>query len=107
SRLGKQFRNVMLYPKLTFHGFHPDFLFMRSADGKLIRSGCGSYHSKIVAVAFSMGLPESRAEKLFNAFVFTRLGYFGKFAPWKSIFLDRAAAIGYDLTDDFDGWLKN
>jgi hypothetical protein len=107
AALTAKFKNVLLYPKMTFYGFHPDFIFLRSADGKLVRSACGLYHSKIVAVAFSMGLTEARADKLLNAFVFSRFGYFAKFAPWKRIFLDRAAAIGYDLAADFDAWLKS
>jgi hypothetical protein len=107
ARLAAKFKNVVLYPRMTFYGFHPDFFYMRSASGKLIRSACGLYHSKIVAAAFSMGLSENRATKLFNAFIFARLGYFGKFAPWKRIFLERAAAIGYDLADDFEAWLKS
>jgi hypothetical protein len=92
---------------MTFYGFHPDFFYLRNTNGKLIGSACGLYHSKIIAVAFSMGLTEQRVEKLFNAFVFSRLGYFAKFAPWKRILLGRAAAIGYDLADDFEAWMRN
>jgi len=106
ASLAAQFKNVVLYPRMNFYGFHPDFMFLRRADGALVRSACGPYHSKITAAAFSMGLSENRVEKFFNAFVFARLGYFGRFAPWKRIFLGRTARIGYDLADDFETWLK-
>lgn len=107
ANLTAKYKKVVLYPKMTFYGFHPDFIFLRGAGGRLIPSACGLYHSKIVAVAFSMGLAQERVEKLFNAFVFSRLGYLAKFAPWKRIFLERAAAIGYDLNEDFEVWLRS
>jgi hypothetical protein len=106
SNLTSRFGNVVLYPKLTFYGFHPDFFLLRGINARPVASACGFYHSKIVAAGFSLGLPERRVLNLFNSFVFARLGYFGRFAAWKKVFLSRTAEAGYELDGDFELWLR-
>lgn len=100
------FTNLVSYPRVTFHAFHPDFFLLRDQDGKFVRSACSNYHSFIAISAFANGLPEERTLRLFNSFMYARLGYLVKFAPWKNVLLSRAREIGYELGDAFDGWLR-
>jgi hypothetical protein len=97
--------NLVLYPKVTFSAFHPDFFLLRDQNGKFVQSACSSYHSIIAISAFANGLPEERTLRLFNSFMYARLGYLDKFVPWKNLLLSRAREIGYELQDAFDAWL--
>ena len=106
AELTNRFPNVLLYPSLIFHGFHPDAIFMPQ-NGRSVPAPCGIYHSAIVVAAFLNSVPRQRVARLFNAYVFSRLGYLQHFETWKKYFLTRAGEIGFDLSADIDAWLAD
>jgi hypothetical protein len=93
---------VVLYPRIIFGGFHPDFIDCSGIKGA--ESAASNYHSLIVAAAYVNGVPVKEVEKLFNRFTFARLGYFKEYENGKRFVLSKAQELGYDLADDFVGW---
>jgi hypothetical protein len=92
-------------PGLVFTGFHPDCTYM-NVDGKAYASPVGMLHSPLIAAAFALAVPAERVERLFNAIVFRRLGYFDEFAKSRDFLFARADAAGFDLRQDFSAWLS-
>jgi hypothetical protein len=90
---------VHVFPTITFSGFHPDFL-----TGIPHRAAAGNYHSAIVMAAFLLGLSAKQTTRLFNAFVYETLGYFGTYAVAREFLLSRAAKLGYRLDAEFSSW---
>jgi hypothetical protein len=78
---------VILFPTLTFTGFHPDCLVLEGVGaGRL-----GSYHSIIIAGAYLAGVPQQRVARLFNSYVFASLGYMDEYARAKAFLLGHIA----------------
>jgi hypothetical protein len=71
-------KSLVIYPVLTFRGFHPDEVGVVRANAALA-SPLGSLHSQIAVVSFLEGLSPERAERLYNRFVYARLGYFDEY----------------------------
>lgn len=74
-QLRERAARLMLFPKIGFTGFHPDIVVVPGVRAGRLRN----YHSAIVAGAWAAGLPASRVPRLFNAYVFRRLGYFDEY----------------------------
>jgi hypothetical protein len=91
-------------PGIVFSGFHPDCTYM-NVDGKSYASPVGMLHSPLIAAAHALAVPAERVERLFNAIVFRRLGYFEEFAKSRDFLFARADAVGFDLRHDFTAWL--
>lgn len=85
---------VVRFPVVVFNGFHPDCVYVMR-DGVALDGPIGSYHSAIAAAAWLEGVSAERAVKLFNAYVYARLGYFEAFA-------DGLAHMRSKVFDGFD-----
>lgn len=96
-------RPLTLIPSVIFTAFHPDVVWPASVKGK-IRSPMGAMNSRIVMAAFLLGLNETRAAKLFNAFVYRRLGYFEEFARAVAHQESLHAEAGWEFGDTMERW---
>lgn len=105
SRLRERGLPVVYLPPMVFAGFHPDLTYIRGPDG-LVPGPMTDYHSVIAAAAFTLGLPEQRVTGLFNAFVFSELGYFDVFDAARTELLANFKQAGYELSAPFDLWLQ-
>jgi hypothetical protein len=105
TRLREQGLPVIYLPVAVFPGFHPDTTYIRQPNG-LVHGLMTDYHSVIVAAVFSMGLPERRVPDLFNAFIFSELGYFDVFEEAKAALFANFAREGFDICPLFDLWIK-
>ena len=94
--------DAVAYPALTFYGFHPDFVYL----GDSFKGIAANFHSFIVLAAFALGIQAERVPKLFNAYLFARLGYFDQFEAWKRTLVGHASELGYDVSEDFGRWMQ-
>jgi hypothetical protein len=101
EQLSKRLRNMVLFPAITFRGFHPDEISLQ-ADGKDLSSPIGGAHSLIAAAAYAEGLSAARATRLFNAYVYSALGYFEEYERSLAFLKEAAARTG--LTLPIDAW---
>lgn len=88
-------RRVTLAPWIIFRGFHPDcaYLFHRGAP---IPGAAGPLQSAIALAARLEGLPRARALRLYNAYVYARLGYFDAYGAGLDLMREEWAALGLD-----------
>jgi hypothetical protein len=96
---------VVYLPTIAFTGLHPDCSYVFSGS-RVVKGYFSDLHSNIVASAYVLGLPEERASKLFNPFVFAHLGYNHAFELAKTAFLENFARAGYILNDHLDRWTR-
>jgi hypothetical protein len=89
---------TLLWPVVTFNGFHPDCVYALR-DGAPADGAIGPYHSALACAAWLEDLAATRALKLFNAFTYAALGYFDAFAAAATVLQDRADRLGFDLDD--------
>jgi hypothetical protein len=78
AKLVDRVPHFLVVPSISFTGFHPDTCYLLQ-DKHVMPSPIGAYHSKIIAIGFSIGLSESRVEQLFNSYIYSVLGYFTEF----------------------------
>ena len=105
SRLRERRLPLIYVPVIAFPGFHPDITYIRGPGG-LVPGFKSDYHSIIIASAFVLGLPSRRVPGLFNAFVFSTLGYFDAFDEAKVALFDVFARENFDIRPIFDMWLQ-
>jgi len=99
-------KGLILVPPVIFSGFHPDCIDL-IRDGVIHSSPLGSYHSAIVAAAYSLDLPVDRVANLFNKLVYARLGYYDEFAKAR-VYLDRSLrSFGIDIAEEWATWVKS
>jgi len=101
---GAQARTVFV-PPVFFTGFHPDANLHRPSIA--VVADFGGLHSSIVAAAFNLGLPASRVPRLFNAYVYRRLGYDLAFESAKEAFIDLYRGYGFDLAPWLPVWMAD
>ncbi|AXF19738.1 hypothetical protein CUJ89_03885 [Burkholderia pyrrocinia] len=80
-------KNVVIIPPLVFSGFHPDMIIIPHR-GAPLNSPIEVYHSRIIAAAYTLGLPDTQAANIANALMFDRLGYFHHFNAAKEVFFE-------------------
>lgn len=84
---------VTIFPYLACYGLHPDTYYVGGA-----RNGpMGSYYSAIVSAGFLEGLSVERVRRLFNAYLFARLGYLNA-AERLEVLVKQCAKHGYDVS---------
>lgn len=86
NRLTALLDRAILFPRWSFSGFHPD-----------MRRAYESAYSELAFAAFSMGLPKERAASLYNAFIYTLLGYFDEYAKAERHGIAQGQACGLNL----------
>lgn len=106
SRIDTITRRAIVIPWFGFSAFHPDLAYIQSASGATEQSPLGDYHSLVCAAAFSLGLDEARTLRLFNALVFRRLGYLGRFEQDCEDLVRRFAEHGYDIAASLADWTR-
>jgi hypothetical protein len=93
-------RPVVVVPRMAFTGFHPDSVLLADSNaGRL-----GSYHSAIAAGAHVAGVPRERVAALFNAYVFSRLGFREEYAKSKAFMLAQMNRCDIGGEDIFGRW---
>jgi hypothetical protein len=97
---------VVYLPVMAFPGFHPDITYIQGPGGGLLQGLAADYHSVIVASAFTLGLPEDRIPGLFNAYIFSGLGYFEVFDAAKAALFANFLEEGIELAPMFDSWFR-
>lgn len=96
---------VVLYPKVTFSGFHPDCTLLVE-DGKAVLSPIGRLHSEVALAGFLLGAPAERTVRLYNALIFQRLGYDEAYERGRAKLLAQAGRQGYGLEEAWADWLR-
>ena len=96
DRLRGAVRNFHILPPLSFRGFHPDTIHIRDGGGHSITGPTGAYHSRIAVAAYLGGLSAEDATALYNALVFSRLGYLRRHAEDYLLIEERFARFGLD-----------
>jgi hypothetical protein len=94
--LAERVPRLVLYPMLSFRGFHPDEIGLVRA-GAWLGGPIGTLHSLIATAAFLEGLSAERAARLYNRFVFASLGYFDEYERSMAFLEKTSAEIGFDL----------
>lgn len=69
-------QKVILYPTISFTGYHPDCGYLNL--GKL-KSPIGDYHSLIAVAAYLNGATVEAAQRLYSTDVYEQLGYLRRF----------------------------
>ncbi len=64
-----------IFPSFSFAGFHPDTVYVPTTQG-MLDGMTHHYHSRLAVGAFLAGRSLGETERLYNALVFGRLGYF-------------------------------
>jgi hypothetical protein len=105
GRLKERCATVVWMVPIVFTGFHPDSTYI-FRGGQPLSGVVGTYHSAIIAAAYSLGLRPERVPSLFNSLVYSRLGYFDAFATAKEEFLAMHRQHGYDVAGHFDEWMR-
>ena len=88
-------RRVTLAPWIIFRGFHPDctYLFHKGAT---VPGAAGPLQSALALAARLEGLSRQRAVRLYNAYVYARLGYFDAYAAALDLMAEEWTALGLD-----------
>ena len=97
---------VRRFPAIAFGGYHPDISYIYMPDGSFVGSPLGDYNSTIAAAAYAAALPAEDALDLYNSLFFNRLGYFQEFERAKQWLLSICRSMGYDLSAEFDRWVR-
>ena len=67
-------RRVVVFPSIYFAAYHPDLLYLRSAD-RYVETPLFHYNSKLALAGYLEGLSVDSTVALFEASVFRRVGY--------------------------------
>ncbi|MBP0443894.1 hypothetical protein J8J14_03795 [Roseomonas sp. SSH11] len=97
---------TVFMPGVAFSGFQPDCIYLADAKGTL-PSPVEVYHSALAAAAFTLGLEEERAVSLFNALVFSRLGYFDEHAKASGAMVAHFRRMGYEIGERLPLWQRD
>ncbi|SHJ46649.1 hypothetical protein SAMN02745194_02642 [Roseomonas rosea] len=114
ERLGplrhKQLREThpetVFIPTIAFNGFQPDCIYLSDSRGGL-GSPLDVYHSALAAAAFTLRLDEARTAALFNAMVFSRLGYFEDHAKAAGAMVAHFRRMGIEIGDRLPLWQRH
>ena len=88
-------RRVTLAPWIIFRGFHPDCIYLFH-DGAPIPGAAGPLQSAIALAARLEGLTRQRTLRLYNAYVYARLGYFDAYPSALDLMREEWTALGLD-----------
>lgn len=98
-------KDVISIPYFYFRGFHPDSFHLGVGNRPLPSVlGTGNLHSRIVAAAFLLGLPQKSAVEGFHTATYDRIGYFSLFPSERQNLLERFGAKHIDLKQSFESW---
>ncbi|MFT3729751.1 MAG: WcbI family polysaccharide biosynthesis putative acetyltransferase [Terricaulis sp.] len=89
---------LVTYPKLSTSSFHPDCRVFHTDGGGFIDGPLRQFHSLIIAAGYLEGLSPPRIEKLFNAYVYARLGYMDRVNLHLETLIKHCLSQNYDFT---------
>ncbi|WP_159993669.1 WcbI family polysaccharide biosynthesis putative acetyltransferase [Roseomonas sp. 18066] len=96
--------NVHLMPSLAFTGYQPDFVYISKPKGNPSVGPLGVCSSALAAAAFCEGLSVERTVRLFNSYVYSRLGYFSEFHSASKGLIKQLCAFGLDGSSILNEW---
>ena len=98
---------IFKIPPVTFTGYHPDTIYIPTSIGKLqVLAACGPYQSRLTVASYLLGYSQAKTEALFNAFIFSKLGYFDEYAKSKALLENTFRECGLDIRPLFARWAK-
>jgi Polysaccharide biosynthesis enzyme WcbI len=89
-------KSVIFVPPVIFTGFQPDCVYL-ALRGRFLKGPLGEVHSALVASAFALGVSVARAQKLFNAFTYSKIGYFDAYDIAREFMVKTFGAAGFDI----------
>ena len=98
--------NLAVLPTVYFDGYHPDLCHVHSGTA-LVKGPLGDYHSALAFAAYKSGLDTGATRKLFNAKMYERLGFFGRWEEAKQQLLAGFSSHGLELSAAFTGWSRS
>ncbi len=101
--LRRSARQCHVLPGFGFAGYHPDMCYVH-ADGQMVDSCTGGYHSRIAVAAYLAGLDARDAVALYNRLVFSRVGYFTAYEEQVALLCGLWARDGIDAEPLLRRW---
>jgi hypothetical protein len=92
-------------PIFVFSGLHPDMIYI-FRDGGPLPGAFSDMHSLITVSGYLLGLSEERTKALFNAFIFSELGYFAAYEASYPAMVDQFTDAGYDMRGQPERWIQ-
>jgi hypothetical protein len=105
AALSPKHSSFHLVPSFTFNGFHPDTIYVQSG-GKQVQVITGPYNSLLTLACYLCDLSVDETTDLFNALVYSRLGYFDAFNAARNEVILVYQTYGIDISDNFDNWMN-
>nr|WP_321454985.1 GSCFA domain-containing protein [uncultured Cohaesibacter sp.] len=90
----------------SFAGFQPDCVYLGQKKAINRSSPVGDYNSSIAVYAYLNGASVQETLQLYNEKTYRKLGFFDVWEANKTSLIARNKALGIDLTDLFDTWIK-
>lgn len=95
---------TIIYPLITFNGFHPDII---SYFGPPLQRGRTRFMgSRIILESYLRGYSESRALSFFEHKTYQRLGYYQAWAKGLNSLAGHFASLGLELVSFYPRWLR-
>lgn len=104
DNLRRELKNVHFMPTIAFPGFHPDMTYILTSQGPL-SAVHSDFHSRIAVASYLLGLTPERTLTLYNAAVFSALGYFDVFPAARIAMEETLRESGFVIDGLIDGWL--
>lgn len=96
-------RRLTILPPFAFGGFHPDMIYVHTAQGYL-DGFTHHYHSRIALAGFLAGRSVRETAALYNALVMGRGGYFSAFAQERHLICQLFERFSLELAPLFERW---
>ena len=96
-------RRLIILPGFSFGGFHPDTVYVHTAQG-FLDGVTDHYHSRIAVAGFLAGRGVGGTVSLYNSLVMGRAGYFTAYGRERMLVCQVFDRFGIDLNPLFERW---
>ncbi len=97
---------IQVVPQVVFAAFHPDIIYLERVDGTYVQTPMTDYNSLIATAAYLNGFDVKQTVRLYNAYTYQALSYFGHLDESAASLLADFASHGIDLRDALGRWLR-
>lgn len=104
KRMPKLASKVRQLPTLNYAGFHPDCVYVASADSGYLQGPMGQYQSSLAFWAWRNGLDVDQAVELFSDEVFDHLGFHKYHLAAERVLVEHGRRAGLAMAPLLDRW---
>ncbi len=102
--------NVVFFPMIVFHAFHPDIVYVRytswRSKGEFLPSPVGEYHSSIILFGYLQGFTQEQTMGLFSEAFLRRVGFLDAWQPAAKALLSAAERAQLPLDQELIHWSR-